>query len=119
MNFTKIKSTVIRIFRRTEANNQLRISNYELMKNVLTFVIENIMQSEIKCLKCSGAIIEGFVLDRTYGGKFQQTWVEGQPETSFWTGIKISERETLNVQAFRCVDCNYLEFYTTDEVNVR
>ena len=64
-------------------------------------------------------MIEGFVID--YGDhqyKRQQLWIEGQPEASFWSGIKISGREAFNVRAFRCADCNFLEFYTTEKTDL-
>ena len=62
---------------------------------------------------------EGFVLDHgDYEYKRQQIWVEGEPTASFWSGIKTSGKTALKVQAFRCTDCNYLEFYTTEEVSL-
>jgi hypothetical protein len=63
-------------------------------------------------------MMEGFVLDRTHGGKLQSVWVEGEPEKSFWTGVKTSDKEIYTIQAFRCPTCNYLEFYTTEQVNI-
>jgi hypothetical protein len=58
-------------------------------------------------------MVEEFILDHGDGNsKRQQIWVEGQPEPSFWSGIKTSGRTAFNVQAFRCVSCNFLEFYT-------
>ncbi len=64
-------------------------------------------------------ILQGFILDRTQYAKLQQVWVEGQPEESFWTGLKTGNRESFYVQAFRCTACNYLEFHATDEVDVK
>ena len=76
------------------------------------------MITETKCSKCNGAMIEGFVVDRgDYSVKMKQEWVEGAPERSFWTGLKTGDRETYDVQAFRCADCSYLEFYTTDKID--
>lgn len=61
---------------------------------------------------------EGFVLDLgDYQIKQQQVWVEGEPEPSFWSGLKTNDRDAFNVQAFRCAVCNFLEFYTTEKVN--
>ncbi len=61
---------------------------------------------------------EGFVLDYgDYQIKQQQVWVEGQPEPSFWSGLKTSGREVFTVQALRCIGCGYLEFYTTEKVD--
>jgi predicted nucleic-acid-binding Zn-ribbon protein len=77
------------------------------------------MEAESKCPKCSGEMTEGFILDYgDYNVKQQQIWVEGQPEASFWSGIKTSHKKAFNVQAFRCADCKFLEFYTTDKVDL-
>ena len=77
------------------------------------------MSTENKCSKCDGAMVEGFIID--YGAheyKRQQIWIEGQPEASFWSGIKTSGRAVFNVQAYRCTDCNFLEFYTTEKTDL-
>ena len=77
------------------------------------------MAAENKCSKCRGAMTEGFILDHgDYEYKRQQIWVEGAPESSFWSGIKTSGRDAFNVQVFRCVDCNYLEFYTKEKTDL-
>jgi predicted nucleic-acid-binding Zn-ribbon protein len=74
---------------------------------------------EVICPKCKTEMIEGFVLDRGhYNGKMKMVWVEGQPEESFWSGLKTSDRDVLRVQAFRCSKCNYLEFYTAEQVYI-
>lgn len=77
------------------------------------------MTTEIECPKCDAEMTEGFVLDRGhFNAKMKAVWVEGQPEESFWTGLKTSDRDIFNVQAFRCQQCGYLEFYTTEKVNI-
>ncbi len=76
------------------------------------------MITDNKCLKCGGVMREGFVLDvGDYQVKQQQIWIEGEPETSFWSGLKTKNRAAFHVKAYRCAVCNFLEFYTTDEVN--
>jgi len=56
---------------------------------------------------------EGFILDK--GGHYVNptpiAWVEGQPEYSFWVGVKTGDRVQINVRAFRCEKCGFLEFY--------
>jgi predicted nucleic-acid-binding Zn-ribbon protein len=75
------------------------------------------MSIEITCPKCKGAMQEGFVLDRgDYNIKTKPVWVEGAPEESFWSGLKTKDRRMFTVRAFRCPQCNYLEFYTAEEV---
>ena len=61
---------------------------------------------------------EGFVID--HGDmqiKQQQIWVEGAPETSFWSGIKTSGRAAFNVRALRCARCGFLEFYAAEKTD--
>ena len=61
---------------------------------------------------------EGFLLDRGhYNSKMKQIWVEGAPEKSFWSGIKTTDKNAYYVQALRCGDCGFLEFYTTDKLD--
>ena len=72
----------------------------------------------IKCIRCNGAMEEGFVLDRGhYNARMVDTWVEGKPETSFWTGLKIDDRQTFEVRTFRCTECGYLENYANEELS--
>jgi hypothetical protein len=58
---------------------------------------------------------EGFVLDKTHGGVGVSSWVEGAPETSMWTGIKLSGREQSRIATWRCGRCGFLESYATGE----
>jgi hypothetical protein len=57
---------------------------------------------------------EGFVLDRTHGANLQSSWIEGPPETSFWTGLKMKGREQIPVTTFRCSKCGYLESFAVE-----
>ena len=41
----------------------------------------------------------------------KQKWVEGEPERSFWQGLKTRDREQHPVRTFRCARCGYLESY--------
>jgi len=67
------------------------------------------------CLKCSVDTVQGFVTDRCPREyRTQQAWVEGEPEESFGSGIKTSNRDTFAVVAYRCGICGRLEFYTTE-----
>jgi hypothetical protein len=62
------------------------------------------------CVKCGGEMEEGFLLDSTYG-RLQSEWVEGAPEQSGWTGIKLKGKKQLPLVTFRCARCGYLESY--------
>jgi hypothetical protein len=63
------------------------------------------------CVQCGGDLEEGFLRDATYGGSVPSTWVEGEPERSFWTGTKLSGKVQYQVQAYRCVKCGRIELY--------
>ena len=77
------------------------------------------MVTEIECSKCGGKMLRGFIFDRGhYEHKEQQVWVEGEPERSFWSGVKNKDRNTYSVDAYRCSDCGRLEFYTTEQTDI-
>ncbi|MBV8685792.1 MAG: hypothetical protein JOZ90_08970 [Alphaproteobacteria bacterium] len=66
------------------------------------------------CPKCGGAMAEGFTLDKIQGGVAAASWVEGTPEKSFWTGLKLKGRARLDIATWRCRRCGYLESYAPD-----
>lgn len=60
---------------------------------------------------------EGFILDRGhYDSKTVNTWVEGEPVKSFWSGIKTKNKQKYQLKTFRCANCGYLESYATEKV---
>lgn len=75
------------------------------------------MVNELKCPKCNGIMQVGFVADQTYGGVLPGRWVKGKPQRSFWFGTKISDRVVINVSAYRCATCGYIELYARDREN--
>jgi hypothetical protein len=52
----------------------------------------------------------GFVLDHAHGAQTVGTWGAGQPQKSFWTGIK-SPSQQIPLSAYRCSNCGYVELY--------
>ena len=70
-----------------------------------------------KCSDCGGKMVEGFILDRTYGGQFVQRWLKGNPEKSAWTGVKAKGKECRAVETYRCVKCGLLQSYANTEVD--
>jgi hypothetical protein len=42
-------------------------------------------------------------------------WVEGEPEKSFWVGLKLKDRDVMPVITFRCPSCGYLESYAREK----
>jgi hypothetical protein len=70
--------------------------------------------AELACLRCGGPMEQGFVADKAhYSVPEMQQWVEGVPERSFWSGLKMKDREVLSVMTYRCERCGYLESYAT------
>jgi hypothetical protein len=54
----------------------------------------------------------GFLLESgSYDTPRVTQWVGGAPEQSFWTGLRLSERDVLAVTTYRCARCGYLESY--------
>jgi hypothetical protein len=61
---------------------------------------------------------EGFVIDRGDANQAAvQKWVEGEPEKSFWLGIRTKGREKFTITTYRCDRCGYLESYAQDRVD--
>ena len=69
------------------------------------------------CPDCEGEMVEGFILDMTYGGTLVPRWLKGKPEKSMWTGIKAKGKECRSVETYRCVNCGLLRSYATTEVD--
>ena len=63
------------------------------------------------CPKCGGAMEEGAILYYTYGAVLAASWIRGPLQKSFWRGVKAPRKDTLNVRAYRCAQCAYLEVY--------
>ena len=51
------------------------------------------------------------MIDVGYGTKAVPKWVEGAPQKSFWTGLKVTGKDQLDVITYRCRRCGYLESY--------
>ena len=66
------------------------------------------------CPKCQSSMKQGFTLDHTYGYLAVSAWIEGEPEKSFWYGLKTSGRKTLPIETWRCSKCGYLENYAKE-----
>ncbi|HYO78683.1 MAG TPA: PF20097 family protein [Thermoanaerobaculia bacterium] len=67
-----------------------------------------------RCPECSGPMEEGFLLDHGHGTSYAGSWVEGAPETSFWTGVKTSGKTRYKVRSFRCENCGLLRSYALE-----
>jgi hypothetical protein len=68
--------------------------------------------NHLSCPKCAGSMEAGFILDRAHMNVLTVSqWLEGEPETSFWTGLKTKNRERYAVATYRCQRCGFLESY--------
>lgn len=66
----------------------------------------------LECMRCGGPMEQGFVADKAhYSVPETQNWVEGVPERTFWSGIKLKGKEVLPVMSYRCEQCGLLESY--------
>jgi predicted Zn-ribbon and HTH transcriptional regulator len=63
------------------------------------------------CPKCHSAMIEGFVMDNTYGTLAVSAWVEGAPKKSIWVGVKLDGQKPIEIETWRCGKCGFLESY--------
>jgi hypothetical protein len=64
------------------------------------------------CPKCGGRMQEGFIVDRFDKiHRVVSAWVEGTPQKTFWTGLRLKGRKTIEVRALRCDKCGFLESY--------
>ena len=66
----------------------------------------------IPCPKCDGPMEAGFILDKSHMNvPTVSEWLEGEPEVSFWSGLKTKNRERLAITTYRCERCGFLESY--------
>lgn len=65
----------------------------------------------VTCVKCSGSMSEGFVIDQgDYGAKSVSNWHDNPPERH-WYGLKTSKKNQRPIATYRCNRCGYLESY--------
>jgi hypothetical protein len=69
------------------------------------------MKGPVECIRCHAHMESGWVADNTQAGFTQQDWSPGEPQSSFWTGLKVEKDKAVPVTTFRCPNCGYLESY--------
>ena len=69
-----------------------------------------------RCPECGGPMHDGILADATQGGYTQPMWVEGAPERSIWTGLKLKGRDRWHVATYRCTDCGFLKSYARERI---
>jgi len=70
-----------------------------------------IMNENMKCPKCAGHMVQGFVPDYSPNLTLVSGWLKGQPQRSFWSRTKGSPRDSTPIGAFACEKCGFLELY--------
>jgi hypothetical protein len=71
--------------------------------------------TDAKCPKCKGVMETGFIVDfDDDSGIKVSRWVEGVPEESFWSGLKVDDRRQMEIRTYRCIGCGYLESYAPE-----
>jgi hypothetical protein len=61
------------------------------------------------CPHCRVAMERGFLLDRGHANMGNVArWVEGEPEKSMWTGIRLKDRKLRPIVSYRCPQCGLL-----------
>jgi hypothetical protein len=73
------------------------------------------MSKAVECIRCHAQMESGWVPDNTHSGLQRQNWSPGEPQPSFWTGLKLEKDQVLPVTTFRCPTCGYLESYATPQ----
>jgi hypothetical protein len=64
------------------------------------------------CPKCQARMEEGYIIDSMASWQVVSTWIEGSPERSRWTGLRVKQRRAHQTQSWRCTGCGFLETYT-------
>ena len=74
--------------------------------------------AQLKCPKCGGGMIEGFLLDATYGGNLVLRWHKGQPKKSWLTETKVDKTKLVLAKTYCCNKGKIHETYATGERSV-
>ena len=64
-----------------------------------------------ECPACRIPLEQGFVLQESQHGSKLLSWIEGQPEPSFWTGLKTRGRRKHDLGAWRCPRCGWVIWF--------
>lgn len=70
-----------------------------------------VVDKQIDCIRCQTRMEPGWIVDWSYGVAMRQQWHPGEPERSFWTGLKLQKGQLVTVTTYQCPSCGYLESY--------
>ena len=71
-----------------------------------------------QCVKCSGDMECGVLLDRSQAAIYPAIWADGPLERNLLGGLKPKDRRLYRVAAWRCSGCGYLEFFAQQEAEL-
>lgn len=67
------------------------------------------------CPDCQRRMEGGYLLTGSQGHPFTAgQWVEGPPEKSIWTGLKLKNRRRFTVYAWRCPSCTQVRLFAPE-----
>ena len=69
----------------------------------------------IRCPKCNGDMVQGFVFEIDGALRKVDTWVEGAPQKSWFWSAEVPKEKCVPVGTFRCSACGFLESYARPE----
>jgi hypothetical protein len=73
------------------------------------------MSNSVECMRCHMQMEVGYVPELKAGWYSAQSWYPGEPEESFWKGLKMKPDKLIPIKTFRCPNCRYLESYARPE----
>jgi hypothetical protein len=72
-------------------------------------------ERSLVCPDCSVPMDSGFMVDFTgTSNSKRSSWAKGTPEPSFWTGLKLGNKELLPILTFRCPKCGQLKLFAQE-----
>jgi hypothetical protein len=75
------------------------------------------MSQALECIRCHTLVVDAYVPDFTESRIRQQVWHPGEPEPSFWVGLKMKKDLRIPVRTARCPNCGYLESYAIRQLS--
>jgi predicted nucleic-acid-binding Zn-ribbon protein len=70
--------------------------------------------ADVKCPKCGAIMEQGFLASRSLDFTRPDDWVAGPPEHSVFFGTKVKSKKHAQIEAYRCPNDHYVEFYARD-----
>jgi len=66
---------------------------------------------DVRCQECRSQMEVGFILDHTHGRPKVTVWHPGEPERSFWRGLRVADDKLREINVYRCKKCGLLRAY--------